>query len=349
MASGQEVNKSEVFKRPATKPAEWDSLRAGQPEKVLSAPAKNSPLILVPGFNIDAFDRIQSSSAAPMFVPFPEEASEDEVRMNRVTFDTVRDEGLYSIEGLLRRYDKVRSNGDNSALLITFKQGSKEVKARWQQIAEADKERYHWRLLKRRQPDGSIKDEVWGLIALHIITRDLPNWFWADFTHVDTEKELSWCATPKDPDGVTCPRDSTTRGPKAPSGKDGIRTETLGTKWANYILKGTQANFVTSTGAATVLSNPKIEEGFQKSSCITCHANATVHPSNSGPPNLGSTLNIGVPKSDFAGGGTPFLQSDFLWSIPFRAGSEQADSEFSALAMVPGNAQIMMSRAQQQK
>src|SRR6185436_9137713 len=75
-------------------------------------------------------------------------------------------------------------------LLIAFGQGAKEVKARWRRLkSESDKARYHWRSIPMRQPDGSTVNEAWGLVALHIITRDLPNWFWSDFGHIDAEQQ----------------------------------------------------------------------------------------------------------------------------------------------------------------
>ena len=50
-----------------------------------------------------------------------------------------------------------------------------------------------------------------------------------------------------------------------------------GTRWQNYRLRGTQVDFVDSFGNATILANSQIESGFQlTSSCITCHARATI-------------------------------------------------------------------------
>jgi hypothetical protein len=335
LASGEESNLSEVFRRPATRPVAWDDLRKTPSPKVLSSlTIKDSPLLHVRGINIDVFKEIVGSQVGPLFVPFPGEARRDETRMNRVVFETVRDRELYSVEGIARRYGEaiaqIKAKGIDlnlagPNLLVAFGQGAKEVKARWKQLAsEQDKARYHWRNLTITRPDGTVTTQAWGLVALHIITRDTPNWFWSDFGHIDMERD-AWCVRPNNPAPETCPRDTTTRGPNAPSGKDGVRTETKGTKWENYILRGTQTDFVDAIGRRTILSNPVIEINDQKSSCISCHARAAVRPDGIGGVEFFGMGAPGVPNPNEFLGSPPeaiYLQMDFLWSIPFRAGSE---------------------------
>lgn len=337
LASGQQVNKSEVFKRPATKPVPWEELRAQPAAKILSPSIKSSPLLLVPNISSDKFLAIANAPNHALFIPQPEVAGEDETRMNRNVYETVRSKELYSIEGILRRYaEAIQSPGP---MLVTFDQNAKEVKARWVRIADdaATKARYHWRTIDMPKADGTTEKQVWGLVALHVITRDLPNWFWADFSHVDAEKDFAWCGTPDDPTGETCPVDDTTRGPNAPSGTNGIRTETKGTKWENYILRGAQVAFSDSTGRGTVLSNPIIEQTFQRSSCITCHARAAVRPSGTGDIVRGQmTEDIGPPDPAALADGGRLLQIDFLWSIPFRAGGEsESPPEANSLLEAP--------------
>ena len=64
---------------------------------------------------------------------------------------------------------------------IQFGRNAKEVKAQWRRISATDKPRYHWTEIVAA--DGTRR--IYGLTALHIITKDLPNWFWATFEHVD--------------------------------------------------------------------------------------------------------------------------------------------------------------------
>jgi hypothetical protein len=181
------------------------------------------------------------------------------------------------------------------------------------------------------------------LVALHVITKDLPNWFWADFGHTDCEIQKGAC----DPASIkqifgddftqeeakTEPVDPTTRGPSAPSGSNGIRKETVGSVWQNYILRGTQIDFVTPFGTPTILSNPVIENTFQNSSCLSCHARASVGVRKVGTNGVPSPLlnklspsdpTLGAPDPGLFGAGPGqdsinYLQADFIWSAPSRA------------------------------
>ena len=68
---------------------------------------------------------------------------------------------------------------------LNFPPNAKEVKAQWRKIKATDKPRYHWAEVTKA--DGS--KEIWGLTGLHVLTKDLPNWFWATFEHIDNKQE----------------------------------------------------------------------------------------------------------------------------------------------------------------
>lgn len=334
LASGENEGRSEVFHSPARQPVPWVELNAKPNPKILSASLKSSTLIrnTGPAIRSEDFSKLLNSPMRPLFMPFPDIVDQDETRMNKTVYETIRDNRLYSIEGIAANYEQAAKTKAHQ--VISFAQTAKEVKARWAQITPEQKSRYHWRTLEITKADATKETQIWGLVALHVITRDVPNWFWADFSHIDSEKG-SICRD--DPD--VCPRDTTTRGDHPPSGADGIRRETLGTKWQNYILRGTQIDFVTSTGEGIVLSNPVIERTFQRSSCITCHAHASVRTINDTLENNGMSFDLGAPAPgafEPGGGEPPFLQMDFLWSIPFRARSERATG---------GQPQSVMGRA----
>jgi hypothetical protein len=222
--------------------------------------------------------------------------------------------------------------------LIQFAPGGKEVKAQWLKIVDDQKSRYLWR--ETVSSDGAR--QTFGLVSLHVITKDLPNWFWADFGHIDCETQLNACGVPGQEPALTAPSDSTTRGPNGapgPSGSNGVRSETANTVWANYILRGTQTNFVLPDGMPTILSNPVVENGFQRSSCMTCHARAAVGPrlkdASGNPISQINRLSpgdpdLGAPNPALFGDGSGFdkdeikyLQMDFLWSPVFRAQRKQ--------------------------
>ena len=347
-------NKSEVYKRPATQPLEWDKLDRGKPKEPLGPSSKK----IAPLLSLLKRQRPSGSviSSAPLGVP----GGDQEVRMNKSTFDTIRTNRLYSVEGIEAAALKARAAGTTT--IVQFDAASKEVKAQWVLLPGcepdkpcANKERYHWRTVVN---PATNKGEVWGLAALHVITKDLPNWFWADFGHIHCETGADACAPG--------PRTATTRcaiprrADRAERDRDlraqtDMRTETLQTKWANYRLRGTQIEFVTGEGRPTILSNPVIELDFQKSSCMTCHSFATVGVRgtvpNSGSSfpffanfdfvrNIGSSptpdIDIGTPNClkffnqtsgacASADNGPPplYFQTDFIWSMPFRAFSEK--------------------------
>jgi len=244
-----------------------------------------------PAFNLD-----------PKLNP-PNEA--DEIRMNRVAYDYLREHALYNIEGLEQ---VMRSGGQ-----IYFPLGAQEVKAIWTRIEEKEKPRYHWRII-----DRAGKKELYGLTDVHIMTHELPNWFWANFVHVDY--------TDRPP------------GAAADSGEGELNPETKGSKWAYYRLGGTQTSFTDSLGNPTMLSGSQLERSFRgSSSCITCHSRATVglrssHPGV--PQNRPFTLSVflairpnvvgavGAPDPKWfvdQNGKKLFVQTDFVYTLPFRS------------------------------
>lgn len=233
----------------------------------------------------------------------PNEA--DEIRMNRIAYEHLREHTLYNIEGL----EQIIRSGEQ----IYFPLGAQEVKAIWTRIDERDKPRYHWRTI-----DRAGKKELYGLTDLHIMTHDLPNWFWANFVHVDYADR---------PPGAA-----------ANSGEADLNPETKGTKWAYYRLGGTQTSFTDSLGNPTMLSGTQLERNFRgSSSCITCHSRATVGLRSSLPdlpqnrpftlpvflairPNVVGAVGAPDPKwfVDQDGKKT-FVQTDFVFTLPVRA------------------------------
>ena len=99
----------------------------------------------------------------------------NETRMNRETFDFIASNDLYYIEGQEKFF--------NQGLKVDFPVAAREIKAQWRRLDDASQHgRYHTAQVNNR---GTT--ETWGLTALHITTKDLPNWFWATFEHKDNE------------------------------------------------------------------------------------------------------------------------------------------------------------------
>jgi hypothetical protein len=232
----------------------------------------------------------------------PENPLSEEVRMNKANFDFIVQNNLWYVEGQIAAF--------NGGRLISFPIDAKEVKAHWKVISATDKARYHW----QEGADG----KVYGLVALHIMTKDLPNWFWATWEHLDTPNR---CKTNgcKDFFGI----DPVT-GKVTSALLDLFANAGMGAEWQNYRLTGTQTDFTDSTGRPTILGNSEIETFFmQTSSCITCHAKASVN-------GVGDRLEFftpdgqsdnGVPDPTWfynattSGTTRKFLQLDFVWSL----------------------------------
>ena len=113
-------------------------------------------------------------------------------------------------------------------------------------------------------------------------------------------------------------------GPAPPHGKDGVRDETAGSKWANYRLKGSQVAFTDARGQPTLLGNAVLEgkDNVPKSSCITCHAMAGIDSTGQGKF---FSSPVGTPASgEFGTSGGRLVQTGFLYSMPRRRRSDGA-------------------------
>jgi hypothetical protein len=250
--------------------------------------------------------------------------------MNKEAYEFIRDNSLYNVEGQEALFEKAAqlfmkasAEGrpvDFSEFRIDFPVNAKEVKTQWRPIGEQEKNRYRWEEFTDDQ--GTV--HLYGLTAMHITTKDVPNWLWATFEHVDNPQR----------DGAE-PWILPTRDRAAgPAGfPEGLGIE--GTRWQNYRLRGAQIEFTNPTGHATLLANSQIEHGFQtSSSCITCHARATIGPKVRRAANRLSIFhhvyesalvgNVGVldeslfvrnSLSEPITGELQYLPLDFVWSL----------------------------------
>ena len=190
---------------------------------------------------------------------------QEEVRLNRATFDYIRDNSLYSIEGQQWFFYNRQP--------IAFPPGSIQVQAVWRAIGEEDKARYQWEEFR----DAKTKKRyTYGLTALHIASKVLPHWFWATFEHVDNPYrpgvfDEGWLNPSRD--SLACPASELACN-RAPTGL-GLE----GTRWENYRLRGTQIDYGDADGNPVILANSELETGFQQSaSCMSCHVRSTIGP-----------------------------------------------------------------------
>lgn len=183
-----------------------------------------------------------------------------EIRMNRKTYEFIRVRELYNLEGQMRAFTDGRA--------VSFPYGSQEVKAKWRPISISESRRYHTTLVTLA--DGTKR--LYGLTALHIVSKDLPHWFWATFEQVDNPALA-------DGEGWQLPsRDRFACG--AQPADCNLAPRNIGledTVWQYYRLRGTLTRFVDSRDKPELLANSELETGLQKSaSCITCHSRASI-------------------------------------------------------------------------
>lgn len=293
-----------------------------------------------------------------------------ETRINKTTYEFIKDQCLYNRQGLMRyanaiiagKKDKISLPADSievKAVWIDFEwPGTAVPPEKWDSYYTAQCEQCQkfdaaGEEVLDENGNPILVDKTLGLAALHVLTKDTPNWFWATFHHNDN------------PSNIHEMEDTF-----------GRPADLSGTVWENYALGGAQIDFTSPDGKASILSDHFVEFGFQKSSCISCHATATI--STDFPQGSGNALSLaqqrsiclldpsifqtgfcsrlvgehfykldldanGKPKLDGEGNlirknelieerGTPvhdwflkngeefYFQTDFLYSIPFRAG-----------------------------
>jgi hypothetical protein len=260
------------------------------------------PKTLVPLKQLELLDQQQiedMASAATRFFS-PSNPLREEVRTNRPAFNFILKNTLYNQQGQYQ-YASVNQG-------FNFPLASKEVKAIWREApAGIDLADYY---------QVKTGGKTYVLVSMHLVTKDLPFWFWASFVHKDQNKDLR--------SGYAAALASNQDPPAS------LR----GTPFANYRLiaeltlgsngklvpsgNGAQTDWISRIGEATVLGNPNIEIGFeQQSSCITCHAHASIGRKTDGHLAYNRVaLKVGsIDPKDLNANGTTFFPLDFLWSL----------------------------------
>ena len=231
-------------------------------------------------------------------------AQSEEVRINQDAFKYIVDNDLWYIQGKAARF--------KSGEVINFPTTAREVKANWIPISSKDKTRYVWTM--------DSKGNLWGLVAMHFLSKEIPNWVWATFEHASNPCYSKFLQA-QDSFGLT------SNGQPSPAllamfKKGGLDVGV----YSNYRLDGAQVTFTDSEGRPIILGNSVTEFGFQTTaSCMTCHARATTDASGSKSLSVFDSNNQsyhGVPDpnwyySSFHPLTRTFMQTDFMWSLAF--------------------------------
>ena len=236
-----------------------------------------------------------------------------EVRRNREAFDFIIDHDLWHLDGIREAVTR----GD----VIDFPRESIEIKAQWKPITPIEKGKYHWNV--------DDTGRLFGLIGFHITTKDIPNWYWATFEHVDNPNrgQDQGC---RDDFGVQPP--NSCDGVPSQALLDMMQKGGLPAEWQNYRLVDSQVDFVDSTGRAQIVGNSTIEGGFEStSSCLTCHSRSAVDKDGNFLDFFTSNPfggHVGSPDPSWfynSNGARKVMQMDFVWAFsaasPLASGS----------------------------
>lgn len=312
------LNIGQVYLERGADPGPWTARRADLPPELRFETFSRGEL--------QNLRQVVKGAMVPVKDPIASARRLTEIHMNRAAFEYVRARKLFSIEGQIRA-----ASADQD---ISFPYGACEVKAKWRPISASERYRYH--TMEVTLAGGTRR--LYGLTGLHIAAKELPDWFWATFEHVDNP-------TLPDNEGWQLPsRDRFSCGEQHPDcnrSPAGIGLE--GTVWANYRLRGTLTGYTDAAGKPQLLANSELENGMQRSaSCMTCHARASIAVAggepirlpifNSGgdgitasrgiqaPDSLTRTGFVGLPDpawySPPSGANEPrFRRLDFVWSL----------------------------------
>jgi hypothetical protein len=274
----------------------------------------------------------------------------EESRRNRATFDFIVSNNLYRMSGLQAAFGK--------SFVHPISIGAIEVKANWIPVTKvftdttykgtaADIPKFFHVNTVRVQ--GSPENgKQYALVAMHIISKQVPNWTWATFESRFNPKrcDLINCidtfgASP----AITKSNDNENQGyadcAKTTALNQMLDAAKLEGAFENYCLKGTQTDFTDNTGMAARLGNSVTERGrVATSSCMTCHGMAgwdVKGQSNGfdfalGPTNPSLYWQVSTPTPSTAN--YPYVgvnvtrlstSADFIWAIPFCAYDDVTD------------------------
>jgi len=290
-----------------------------------------------------------------------------QVKLNRPFFNYVVENDLWYQEGVIQ---KAMTDG------IDFPAEALVYKADWALIDEDEKDRYHWRWVTREEYEeafgggqsqsgfgGKISAEVGGgnaclddlpagkgplrlgLVAFHIVNKAIDNWVWTTWNQAETLGRCDYigCRDDFGSDPAAIPPHREMGRPYDPGkltsgARSLINNAGLTEAWHNYRLMGTMVAFTDLRGRPNLLGNAVLEPSFgNTSSCITCHAMATLSATGESLNFLKSTQPfegfVGTPDpswfypSNVSGPATPIVyQTDFMWQLATEAKSrEEAD------------------------
>jgi hypothetical protein len=214
----------------------------------------------------------------------------EEVRRNKASFEYIVEKQLWNQNGRKQAFQNALQTKPPKQpdQFIDFPVNTIEIKADWCKVNKDDPCKLEEGKKKGYQYyEVEVNNQSYALVGMHIMTKEFPNWFWATW---------EWGGNPSRCDYIGChdsfgltkehrdiqPNTLVAQGyakeELSEDLKNLFKKYNLQDVFQSYRLKGTQISFVNEIGEPTLLGNSIIEEGFVgSSSCITCHARATIN------------------------------------------------------------------------
>jgi len=271
----------------------------------------------------------------------------EEVRRNPVAFNYIVSNGLNSRSGLIRAYNAISTGAPQ----LSFPADSIEIKTNWVPVSSlpqyypgvAPSQFY----LATDMVQGQTVQ--YALIAMHVISKQVPSWTWATFEHQANPGrcDIMGCKDSygaMNPNVVPVDNGGTNQGSTYPACQKTAALQAafaavpnLNGAFANYCLKGSQTDYIDNGGLAVRLGNSVTESGFvPQASCMSCHGAANINAggvATTGGGFVKGNAFVGPTDPSFyysVGSAQPFYQgqpglvtnavpADFVWSIPFCA------------------------------
>ncbi|BAW79861.1 hypothetical conserved protein [Candidatus Nitrosoglobus terrae] len=247
----------------------------------------------------------------------------EETKRNRPQFDYIINNNLNTKVGLTAAFKK--------DFKVTMPTSAISVKGDWipvQTILQWIPELNSIKNIRKLYYTTISNSVEYGLVALHVSSRQTPNWVWGTFEHQMNPGRCDYIGC-FDTFGSTVPTVYPNK--VTPNTQYGtcLKTEqlkalmakmNLSPVWENYCLKSTQVDYSAPDGTPYVLGNSVIEGitgngTVAASSCIACHVYASFGPSGVPKSTVKAMLPfnpIGAPTPGVLDGS---LQFDFMWGV----------------------------------
>jgi hypothetical protein len=293
--------------------------------------------------------------ALPPVRPLKPGQNLEETRRNQAAFEFITKNNLHKISGLQTAFAKFAADRQ----LLSFPADAIEVKANWFPVeSPADPTKsgipgysgnpndaasiYHVNTAK----DG----KRYALVAMHVISKLVPNWTWATFEHQNNPGRCQFIGC-RDKFGATqafIPPDTTVPDPNDPSYNNPANNPTpyppctksagleklfaaasIDPAFKNYCLKGSQTDFTDASGMPVRLGNSITEETFDfQASCMSCHGRAAFGPDGSATTVAGFDNVTGAPLGPIHG--------EWYWTTNIGGPWAPAALPLVGIQIVPG-------------